>query len=184
MQKVQKYATRDYWQLSEKGIPRVIGKSWSQIFKSSEVNTIRRFNHCIPPLYYRTRVFAPKGKRKTNDPRSKREPKIHKTSVSTDVLFAMSIYPRSRELIALLMRELRCLGARTREGGSEESREQVKLTYNFMGIHSRSSSGLSAYRLIPLLSPRHAYIPRGIRARAREREKEKRNTRFHIDFED
>ena len=58
----------------------------------------------------------------------------------------------------------------------EESREQVKLTYNFMGIHSRFSSGLSTHQLIPLLSPRHAYIPRGIHAREKERERWEKET--------
>lgn len=48
-----------------------------------------------------------------------------------------------------------------------------------MGIHSRFSSGLSTHQLIPLLSPRHAYIPRGICAWERERDGKKKHSISH-----
>lgn len=52
----------------------------------------------------------------------------------------MRIYPLANSVLNEGTSVPRC---QNKERGREESREQVKLTYNFMGIHSRCSSGLS-----------------------------------------
>lgn len=128
------------------------------------------FHHCVSALAAKERR---KMERATLIIRSK--PKIHKTSLSSRVLFAMRIYPLANSVLNEGTSVPRC---QNKERGREESREQVKLTYNFMGIHSRCSSGLSNSSLAT------SRVYSAWNPRAREREMEKRNTRSHIDFED
>lgn len=84
----------------------------------------------------------------------------------------MRIYPLANSVLNEGTSVPRC---QNKERGREESREQVKLTYNFMGIHSRCSSGLSNSSL----ATSRVYSAWNPRERERERDGKKKQSISH-----